>query len=691
VRAHREDMTRTARSPDRPQVPPPPAGPSGTGPPAGRRNWMVWAAIIVVAVVLLTRLERAPEPIEYRYSAFLEQVDRGAVATAEISPDGSVTGDLSGDPADRYTTSLPVGLAGEGMLARLESHGVEVTAVDQANSTAVQILGWLFALLPFAGLIGLWWWMSRRAAGGAGGGAMTSAFGMGRSKATISDTEHPSTTFADVAGYDGVKQEVVEIIEFLREPTRFASAGAVAPRGVLMTGPPGTGKTLLARALAGEAGVPFLSVAGSSFVEMFVGVGAARVRDLFTQARKLAPAIIFVDEIDAIGQRRQSGAVISNDEREQTLNQLLSEMDGFDPSSGIIVLAATNRPEVLDAALLRPGRFDRQVMIPLPNQTDRVAILEVHCRGKHLAPDVDLDTVARGTPGFSGADLANLANEAAIRAARERRSTITAADLDDARDRILMGQRDASNVLLPEERRAVAVHEAGHALVAACSDHADPVHKVTILPAGMALGATHQLPLYERHLYSESYLRDTLAVQLAGRAAERLVFGEGSTGAANDLAVATALATKMVREYGLSPEMGPVGYPSGGPMFLSGGPEVSTRPFGDDTQRHIDLEVARLLHEADLTAFGVLAEHREVLDRLVHELLDRETLDGAAVYDLAGRPMPVARPQVLTIGEFGPSAQPSADRSADPSTEAPIEHRPEEDHHAEPTPSPVAS
>lgn len=627
---------------------------------------MLAAALLAL---LFTQVDVGDEPTSYSYTEFLAAVDAGQVATAEIDPDGAVTGRLvgdgdGGDGGDEYETTVPVALSGETLLARLERHGVVVTATVDRPSFGTQILTWVFSLLPIAALIGLWVWMARRAGGGGlGGGAMSGAFGMGRSKVTISDTSRPNTTFADVAGYDGVKREVAETIEFLREPTRFAAAGAVAPRGVLMTGPPGTGKTLLARAVAGEAGVPFLSVTGSSFVEMFVGVGAARVRDLFAEARKLAPAIVFVDEIDAIGQRRQSGAVISNDEREQTLNQLLAEMDGFDPTVGIIVLAATNRPEVLDAALLRPGRFDRQVVIPLPNQGDRVEILRVHCRSKHLADDVDLETVARGTPGFSGADLANLANEAAIRAARERRSTITTADLDDARDRILLGQRDASNVLLPEERRAVAVHEAGHALVAACSDHADPVHKVTILPAGMALGVTHQLPLHERHLYSESYLLDTLAVQLAGRAAEHLVFGEGSTGAANDLATATALATKMVREYGLSAELGPVGYPSGGPLFLTGGPEVNTRPFGDDTQRRIDLEVARLVRDAEVRAEAVLVARRDTLDRIVLELLEHETLEGPELYDLCGRSLPTNRPQVLahrdaSAGDIAPASNP---------------------------------
>ena len=648
---HAEDMSRTARAPDRPSRPAPLPDPPNRPATSSGRRWHSWVPLLLTAVVLLVLVFRTggtAGPTELDYTEFLAAVDAGEVASAEIDTDGTVTGHLVGETpdgeGDEYTTVVPVALTGEALLARLEANDVDLSAVADAPSAGSTVLTWLFTLLPIAALIGLWVWMARRAGGG---GAMTSAFGMGRSKVTITDTSRPTTTFADVAGYDGVKREVAEIIEFLREPTRFAAAGAVAPRGVLMTGPPGTGKTLLARAVAGEAGVPFLSVTGSSFVEMFVGVGAARVRDLFAEARKLAPAIVFVDEIDAIGQRRQSGAVISNDEREQTLNQLLSEMDGFDPTVGIIVLAATNRPDVLDPALLRPGRFDRQVVIPLPNQPDRVAILRVHCRSKQLADDVDLETVARGTPGFSGADLANLANEAAIRAARDRRSTVTAADLDDARDRILLGQRDASNVLLPEERRAVAVHEAGHALVAAWSDHADPVHKVTILPAGMALGVTHQLPLHERHLYSESYLLDTLAVQLGGRAAERLVFGEGSTGAANDLATATSLATKMVREYGLSDELGPVGYPSGGPMFLTGGPEVSTRPFGDETQRRIDVEVARLVRTAEVRATDELTRHRDALDRIVFELLEHETLDGATVYEIAGRPAPATRPQVL--------------------------------------------
>ncbi len=600
--------------------------------------------LLLVGVVLLVIMwlprDTSTDSVDYDYSSFVSAVDDATIETAVINADGSVTGETT--DGSTYRTQLPEALAGEELLARLERGNVDISAKASTPSVWSTLLGVLFTLGPFALIIGFWVYLSRKAGSGVG-----SALGMGRSKAKVFDTEHPATTFDDVAGYESVKREITEIADFLRNPDRFRNAGAKTPRGVLMTGPPGTGKTLMARALAGEVGVPFLSVTGSSFVEMFVGVGAARVRDLFAEARKVAPAIIFVDEIDAIGQRRQVGAMISNDEREQTLNQLLSEMDGFDPSVEIIVLAATNRPEVLDAALLRPGRFDRQVVIPLPNQREREAILAVHCRGKQL-DGVDLDEVSRGTPGFSGADLANLINEAAIRAAREDRRALTAADIDAARDRILIGQRDRSTVLLPEERHAVSVHESGHALVAALCPHADPVHKVTILPAGRALGVTQQLPEHERHLYSEQFLYDTLAVMLGGRAAERVVFDQGSTGAANDLASATDLAVKMVTDYGLSPTLGPVSYERSGPMFL--GPEsmVASRRYADETQRAIDLEVARILLEAEQRAIMLVSEHRNQLDVMVERLLHDETIDGEVVYEIVGRPRPAPRPQVLS-------------------------------------------
>ena len=453
---------------------------------------------------------------------------------------------------------------------------------------------------------------------------------MFRTKARVTDAERPRTRFADVAGYQGVKEEVREVVDFLKHPERYRQAGARGPRGVLLVGPPGTGKTLLARAVAGEAEVPFYAVTGSSFVEVFVGLGASRVRDLFAEARRNGPAIIFIDEIDAIGGRRGVAGIAGHDEREQTLNQLLAEMDGFTEGSSVVVLANTNRPEILDPALLRPGRFDRQVTVPLPALADRERILAVHTRGKQLDPKVDLRAVARGTPGFSGADLANLVNEAALRAARARRTQLQAGDFDDARERLILGRRDA-NALLPEERLRVAVHESGHALAAALSPTADPVAKITILPAGMALGATHQLPQDERRLYTEQYLTDSLTVRLAGRSAELLVLGQASTGAGDDLVGATQLALRMVLEFGFSQEIGPVAYPLPATSHAEMGAE---RPYAEQTQRLVDTEVSRLLREADERAAALLGQHRAALDQMTERLLGQETVDGSVVYDL---------------------------------------------------------
>ncbi len=399
---------------------------------------------------------------------------------------------------------------------------------------------------------------------------------MTRAKARVIDGERPVTRFADVAGYAAVKTEISEVVDYLRDPGRYHRAGARGPRGVLMAGPPGTGKTLLARAVAGEAHVPFFSVSGSGFVELFVGVGAARVRDLFEQARARGPAIVFIDEIDALGARRDGGGYAGSDEREQTLNQLLAEMDGFEESGGVVVLAATNRPGALDPALRRPGRFDREVIVSLPDRAERAAILAAHARGTTLGPDTDFDEIAAATPGFSGADLAGLVNEAAVTAVRAGRTTVTAADFAAARDRVLLGTRRASP-LAPGELATVAVHEAGHALVATLSPHANPVSRVTVLGAGQALGLTETLPAGDRRLYGERYLADTLAVRLGGRAAERLVRGEASTGAADDLAAATALATQMVREFGLSDKMGPVSY-SGPPAGTPRSPQRAATP-----------------------------------------------------------------------------------------------------------------
>ena len=633
----------------------PPAPPPAERKPAPRWTHTLWIVGLVATLLLLFLPGSATSTTSLTFSDWKAKVDADQVRTAVIDPSGKVTGELTDKSKTHYSSRIPAALKDDTLTAELTQHHVTISGVATGTSFWSVVGG----LLPLLLLVGVYFYISRRLRKGVAGGLM----GIGASKAKVYDQDRPKTRFEDVAGYEGAKREISEVVDFLKNPGRYAAAGAVAPRGVLMVGPPGTGKTLLARAVAGEADVPFFALTGSSFVEMFVGVGAARVRDLFTAARKAAPAIIFIDEIDAIGQRR-GGALVSNDEREQTLNQMLAEMDGFDPSAGVVVLAATNRPETLDPALLRPGRFDRQVEIPLPNLVERKAILAVHARDKSLGHDVDFDVVARGTPGFSGADLANLINEAAIVAVRDDRNTISAADFSEARDRILLGRREATNALMPGEKHAVAVHESGHALVAALSPNADPVAKVTILPAGQALGVTEQLPADERHLYSESYLKDSLAVRLGGRAAELIVLGEASSGASSDLAGATDLATRMVREYGMSTRLGPVGLSGGGPMYL-GTEQVRSRDYAEATQRVIDEEVSDLLKEAEKRALALLTGHRDALDRLVDVLIAHETVDGdavaAALQGDAGpsKPAesggPLRTPQYQTRGTSAPS------------------------------------
>ena len=588
--------------------------------------WLLPAGVLITVLLLSLSHTSNTTTKSFSYSKFLSGVTSGQVLTASVNPSGAITGRLKG--GDDYTSQIPTAITDNQLAPVLKAHHVDVTGVGQGSALLTNLL----SFLPFLLFIAFFIWIGRRSSRQLAGGIM----GIGGSKAKVYDEDKPATRFADIAGYEGAKREVSEVVDFLSHPERYARAGAIGPRGVLMVGPPGTGKTLMARAVAGEAGVPFLALTGSSFVELFVGVGASRVRDLFADARKRAPSIIFIDEIDAIGQRR-GGSIVSNDEREQTLNQLLAEMDGFDPTTGVVVMAATNRPEVLDPALLRPGRFDREVEIPLPNQAERAAVLAVHVEGKHLAPDVDFDAVARGTPGFSGADLANLINEAAIVAVRDDREVIFAKDIDEARDRVILGRRDGSNALLPEEKHSVAVHEAGHALVALLSEHADPVAKITILPAGRALGVTEQLPVDERHLYAESYLLDSLAIRLGGRASENLVIGEASTGAANDLSGATDLAVKMVRDWGLSPLLGPIGYGSDGPGYLEGPHLGQERPYAEGTQQVIDQEVSRLLTEAEDRARGLLSGNRESLDAVIAALLEKETISGEELTDIVNR------------------------------------------------------
>ncbi len=633
---------------DRPRAPAPP-------PPPKWRTALIVVGLAITLLLLLRPASSTP-PKNYTYTSFINAVTANQIKTATIQANGEVTGTLKSGVS--YTSQIPTALNDNTLSTLLLDHKVQVTGAATSGTSALDVI---LSLLPLLLFVGFFVWIGRRSQKQLAGGIM----GFGGSKAKVYDEERPSTRFVDVAGYESTKREISEVVDFLKHPERYRRAGAVGPKGVLMVGPPGTGKTLMARAVAGEADVPFFALTGSSFVELFVGVGASRVRDLFTDARKRAPSIVFIDEIDAIGGRRGAGGFAVNDEREQTLNQLLAEMDGFDPSTGVVVLAATNRIESLDPALLRPGRFDRTVEIPLPNQAERSAILRVHARDKKLGPDIDLDTVARGTPGFSGADLANLVNEAAINAVRENREVITASDFDTARDRILLGHRDATNALLPDEKHSVAVHESGHALVAVLSEHADPVAKVTILPAGMALGVTQQLPEAERHLYPQSYLTDSLAVRLGGRAAEVLVLGEASTGAANDLAGATDLATRMVREWGLSDKIGPIGFSSDGPGRQSS-LGLPMRPYAEDTQRLIDEEVTRLLRDAETQATKLLSAHRSELDRVIALLLEKETIDGAELLNVVGIATAHRGPEQTMAPSAAAMSAPASDAQASP-------------------------
>src|ERR687893_212373 len=608
-----------------PPPPPPPPGRSSRGSGSGGRDqqmprWAIWVlGGVIVSMFVLSPLFTSDNRTEIAYSELRTKVAADEVREITWSNDGgSITGTL--DDGTEFSSNGPTEPP-EDDLALFRQHEVDVKFSTPGGSLFTALLP---LLIPVALFLGIFWLMQRRAQSQMGG-----IMSIGRSRAKTYSTERPGTTFADVAGYDGVKQEITEVVDFLRHPERFAEIGARIPKGVLLVGPPGTGKTLIARAVAGEAGVPFLSVTGSDFMEMFVGVGASRVRDLFQSAKKMGRAIIFVDEIDSIGRKRGAGLGGGHDEREQTLNQMLSEMDGFEATEGIVMMAATNRPDILDPALLRPGRFDRQVVIPLPELDERQAILNVHCKDKRVAADVDLNTVARGTPGMSGADLANLVNEAALFAVRRGDDKVHMQDFEAARDRVLMGLRRDSMALSDQEKEIVAYHEGGHAVCAAVLPHADPLHKVTILPTGMALGVTQQLP-EERHLYRQDYIEDSLVVRLGGRIAEELVFGVLSTGANNDLQGATELSRKMVREWGMSPRVGPMAWGSHNTVFL-GEDLMSSREYSDDTARIVDEEVERILREQEDRCRQTLRAHRAGLDLVARSLLEHETIDGAEV------------------------------------------------------------
>jgi cell division protease FtsH len=506
------------------------------------------------------------------------------------------------------------------LLPLLEAHNVTITAKDTTSGGSF-LLSLLVSVLPMLLLVGFFVYMGRQAQRSQQG-----LFGFGGSRARLVDAERPSVTFADVAGEDEAKAELTEVVDFLKKPERYRRLGARLPRGVLLIGPPGTGKTLLARAVAGEAHVPFFSISASEFVEMFVGVGASRVRDLFTKAKATAPAIVFVDEIDAVGRQRGAGLGGGNDEREQTLNQLLVEMDGFDDRTNVIVIAATNRPDVLDPALLRPGRFDRQVTVGYPDRAGREAILRIHTRGLLLAPDVDLVALSRATAGFSGADLANLANEAALLAARQNRDTVGAEQFEEALDKVLLGTPQSA-LANAEERRVVAYHESGHAIVARLTPGADPVQKVTIVPHGRALGVTEQRPDEDRRNYPRDYLQGRLAVMLGGRAAERTVFGQPTTGAESDLKAATDLARRMVGLWGMSDELGPVSYGVGETHPFLGRELAAPREFAEATAARIDAAVTSLLEQADAQAAALLVRYRSALDALAEELMAHEAVN----------------------------------------------------------------
>jgi cell division protease FtsH len=585
------------------------------------KNIALWLLITLVMIFLFNYFntaEHARTRANITYSQFLELVKAGKVTKVTLQGE-EITGEQTdGKPFKSYSPADP------DLVKLLQSKKVEITAKPKDDSPWYTTL--LISWLPMLVLVGIWIFFMRQMQSG-GGKAMS----FGKSRARLMTESTTKITFNDVAGIEEAKEEVAEIIEFLKDPKRFTRLGGRIPKGVLLVGAPGTGKTLLARAIAGEAGVPFFSISGSDFVEMFVGVGAARVRDLFIQGKKSAPCIIFIDEIDAVGRHRGAGLGGGHDEREQTLNQLLVEMDGFEANEGVILIAATNRPDVLDPALLRPGRFDRQVVVPVPDLKGREAILKVHTRRTPVAESVDLSILARGTPGFSGADLENLVNEAALFAARANKELITMEDFEKAKDKVLMGSERKSLILSEDERRNTAYHEAGHALVGRLTPGTDPIHKVTIIPRGRALGLTQYLPIDERHTYPKEYLVARLIVLLGGRAAEELVFQHYTTGAGNDLERATDLARKMVCNWGMSEELGPVTFGKREEHIFLGREFAQAKDFSEETARLIDNAIKNLVLNASNQALELLRVHRAQLQALAQALLEKETLDSAEI------------------------------------------------------------
>jgi cell division protease FtsH len=602
------------------------------------RNLVLWIVIALLLVFLFNLFQNTSQRANAQtvsYTQFLQQVDQGEVKKVTVQGDG-IRGELSSGQA--FTTTVPSN--DPSLWPTLNNHHVNVS-VDRPDDGMPTLMSVIVNWFPMLLLIGVWVFFLRQMQAGGG-----KAMGFGKSRAKLLTERQGRVTFEDVAGVDEAKDDLKEIVDFLRDPQKFQRLGGRIPKGVLLVGPPGTGKTLLARAIAGEANVPFFTISGSDFVEMFVGVGASRVRDMFEQAKKNAPCIVFVDEIDAVGRHRGAGLGGGNDEREQTLNQLLVEMDGFEANEGVILIAATNRPDVLDPALLRPGRFDRQIVVPNPDLGGREKILRVHMRKVPLAPDVDARTIARGTPGFSGADLANLVNEAALLAARRGKRVVTMPEMEDAKDKVMMGAERRSLAMSEDEKRLTAYHEAGHALVGIYMPQHDPLHKVTIIPRGRALGLTMNLPEQDRMSYSKQYCTSKLASMFGGREAEVLVLGPDNvtTGASSDIQQATRMARSMVTEWGMSDKLGRVRYRGNEQEVFLGHSVAQSNNMSEETARLIDEEVRKLIEDAETTARRILTEHRDQLEIVARGLLDYETLSGDEVTALLKGIQPVRTP-----------------------------------------------
>ena len=622
------------------------------------KNIGIWLVIGLVVLTVVKQFDsRQTSRDSIPYSEFMEAAKGGRVTSASV--EGRTIKWVNNDNK-RFTTYSPGDIW---MVGDLVKYGVKVEAKpEEEQSFLAQIfISWFPMLL----LIGVWIFFMRQMQGGGRGGA----FSFGKSKARMLDEANNSITFADVAGCDEAKEEVFELVEFLRDPSKFQKLGGRIPRGVLMVGSPGTGKTLLAKAIAGEAKVPFFSISGSDFVEMFVGVGAARVRDMFEQAKKNAPCIVFIDEIDAVGRQRGAGLGGGNDEREQTLNQLLVEMDGFEGNAGVIVIAATNRPDVLDPALMRPGRFDRQVVVPLPDIRGREQILLVHMRKVPMSPDVKADIIARGTPGMSGADLANLVNEAALFAARASKRLVDMHDFERAKDKIIMGAERRSIVMPEEERRNTAYHESGHAIVAVLLPKTDPVHKVTIIPRGRALGVTMQLPEQDRYSMDRNHMLNMIAVLFGGRIAEELFMHQMTTGASNDFERATEIARNMVTRYGMSDELGPMVYGENDAEIFLGRSVTTQKNVSESTMQKVDEEIRKIIDSQYAVARKLLEDNRDKVEAMAKALLELETIDADQIADImAGRPVRPPKPTSSSAGppSGGPSPSPDPAPSANP-------------------------